>query len=216
MTTILSITVPPGSPNDYRVPVGAYDQGYAIYINEALLDEQVRAALPEVVDVGHGFVDVGDPAVRYWVAMITFPSPPDQSQRDAVDAVIAAHDPTGLTAEQQEAADLAAELELVVAKIAIAKANRDAITGDEVTPGLKDAVNGNTDLAVVGFKTPLANANWNTLTDAQRIGLLRDMWRGAGFTGLNDILIALLNAMLDGTRADLTELREIRDRLRLE
>lgn len=226
MTMILNITLPPdGNPNRYLVPVGLFfdDPVYHTiddFVNMTLLDDQLHSATFETELVSTGFGPVtAEGGIKYLVVIVAFADVPTQADRDTVDAVIIAHDRTQLTPEQQAAADLAAELATINAKIETAKANRDAITGPstggtQTAPGLKDWVNGNATFSVVGMKTPLQNANWNTLTDAQRISLLRDMWRGTGGAlGLNDILIALLNAALDGNRADLTELRAIRDKL---
>lgn len=77
-------------------------------------------------------------------------------------AVIAAHDPNSLTPEEQAAADLAAELELIQSRITALAADIIVVTGDA-----------NAVPPTTGLKGTLAAAAWNPLTNAQKIELLR-------------------------------------------
>lgn len=98
-------------------------------------------------------------------------------------------DPTrnDLTADQQAAADLAAELAAIQTRI-------DAMAADIIV----DAGDANAVPPTTGLKGTLQAANWNSLTDAQKIALLRTDMQ------------AMINNQLDLLRAVRYLLRQVK------
>lgn len=123
---------------------------------------------------------------------------PPSAAQDEIDAAIVrlnaiCIDPTrnDLTAEQQEAADLATELAQIQTRI-------DAVAADIIVDtGDNSAVPPTT-----GLKGTLQAANWNTLTDPQKIALLRTNQQAIINNQLD--LLRLVRYLLRQTKQDKT------------
>lgn len=213
----MSIIYPAGVP---EVPVSSQESAALLAqpFNPEKVGELSVAAL-----TGVGLTDAWIFEITAANSLITFAVPQDTAQNVIDNAIAALNavciDPTRnqLTEDQKDDASVAAKIVSAKANKALIKGPEDA-NGQQTGPGLKDKINGNTTLGVTGLKDRLlTNAAWNALTTAQKLDVLRDNQRGVGgatpFDGHLDITFAILNIILDGTQADLTELRLLRDRL---
>lgn len=217
MLTVVSSAVSPDNPNVWRVVI-AIPNGQTFYtitnMPRLRYDADNELGMSRLFSLNQhndNEIDFG------------FYSPPTQAEQTACDALVANHDHTVLTPEQQAAADLAAELATVNANIDAAKASKDAIrgprdtNGTQTAAGLKDQVNGNATFSVTGLKPPLVGAVFNPLSNADKITRLRDaLMGGGGQKGVLDILIDLLNIDQDGANADIVSLKELKKRLNIE
>ena len=168
-------------------------------VNMELLAQQIRSAF-----AGRDIwsINVSDYGATITVA-IAETGNPDPSDTAIIVAVVAAHNPNELTPEQQEAADLAAELADIQARINELKADVDAINN---TGGLKDRL--------------LTNAAWNALTAGQKADLVRDILKGVGgatpFSGVLDIQVSQLSIDVHEAKANIFSLRETKKRIGVE
>ncbi len=150
--------------------------------------------------------------------IIGLPNPVTQEQIDVALVKLNAIcvDPTrnDLTEDQIDNASVAAKLQA-------ARTNRDTVRGPftngvQTAAGLKDHLTGNTAFSIsLGWSDQLlTNSGWNALTADDQTDILRKVLKGAGGQkGVLDILLPILNILIDGSQADLTELRLIRDNL---
>jgi hypothetical protein len=85
----------------FPIAVGA-DETFEQYVNIALLDQQIRAALGDRIwSVNQLRHHNEDGSLEYAVG-VGFVTPPTPEEADQVEALVASHDPAGKTAEQQE------------------------------------------------------------------------------------------------------------------
>lgn len=208
MTTVLSVEIIPNYANVNDVfhdGVSAHIEGQ---INPQLLYAQLVAAFPPPIVVNP--LTGGETVIDIFIL-----PPATQAQADALRVVVEAHDPSVLTPEQEEQADIGDIDSMLVA----VRADRGLIRGPRVDgvqtePGLKDHVKGT--FGQPGIEPPLVAATFNALADdaarirALRIALMGGTVNGVAQKGLIDVVTALLNADLHGINADIETLEDVR------
>lgn len=163
MTAILSSGLNPENGNVWRVTLTTpAETHFEVLINLVLLENQTRAVLAAGRLTSLNQFTAGVWPNRVYSVDFGFPSPATQGEQTAINTVVAAHNPAALTPEQQEAADLAAELADIQARIDETNANIALITTASTDPE-----------APLGYREAFKPANYNPLNNAQKLALIR-------------------------------------------